>query len=111
METRVARVSLRKDRRIAATGLATALLLNVCPALAQQLPPDPNPNAPAPSQAAPVPPEARAAGDPKSGVLKPPDIDPNMSKHVPDVDPGMTQPPTAKTAPPAEETPGKVQPK
>jgi len=58
----------------------------------------------------PPPPEAQPKGDPKAGVLKPPDVDPKMAKTVPDVDPAMNQPPPDKQSP-ADQGPPKVQPK
>lgn len=63
------------------------------------------PRSPAPAD------EALPSGNPQTGVLKPPDVDPKMAKPVPDVDPAMDNPPPGK--PPAPETsePPKVQPK
>ncbi len=49
-----------------------------------------------------------ATGDAKTGVLKPPNIDPAMTKPVPDVDPGIEKPPLPKLGPdtnPRPETP------
>lgn len=50
-------------------------------------------------------------GDPKSGVLKPPDVDPKMAKTVPDVDPAMDNPPPGKVPAPDDSDPPKVQPR
>ncbi|HLG88139.1 MAG TPA: hypothetical protein VKZ79_13190 [Alphaproteobacteria bacterium] len=47
---------------------------------AQNLPPEAQPKAPAP-------------GETKTGVIRPPDVDPDMSKRTPNVDPKMAQPP------------------
>jgi hypothetical protein len=61
---------------------------------------------------APAPPaEARPSGDPASGVVNPPDVDPKMAKPVPDVDPAMDNPPAGKMPAPAAPTTPKVQPK
>jgi hypothetical protein len=61
---------------------------------------------------APAPPAGTLpSGDPHSGVLKPPDIDPKMAKSVPDVDPAMANPPPGKTTGPADPGAPKVQPK
>jgi hypothetical protein len=59
----------------------------------------------------PAPPTAKPAGEARTGLLKPPDVDPDMSKRVPDIDPGMTQPPPGKQPPSADQTAPKVQPK
>jgi hypothetical protein len=60
----------------------------------------------------PAPPaDAMPAGDPKTGVLKPPNIDPKMAKPVPDVDPAMDNAPPGKKAAPDTASPPKVQPK
>jgi hypothetical protein len=60
----------------------------------------------------PAPPsDALPSGDPKSGVLKPPDVDPKMSKKVPDVDPAMDDPPAGKAPAPPAADPPKVQPR
>jgi hypothetical protein len=97
--------------------LVAALLLTglAVPAPAQQLPTDPpardkkmdgsDPNPPAP------PADALPSGDPKSGVLKPPDVDPKMAKRVPDVDPAMDNPPPGKIPPSGEQSPPKIQPR
>jgi hypothetical protein len=47
---------------------------------AQNPPPEAQPKAPAP-------------GETKTGVIRPPDVDPDMSKRTPNVDPKMAQPP------------------
>jgi hypothetical protein len=61
---------------------------------------------------APAPPaDARPSGDPHSGVLKPPDVDPKMARPVPDVDPAMDNPPPGKTPTPPDAAAPKAQPK
>ena len=45
------------------------------------------------------------AGNPKTGVLKPPDVDPGMTKPVPDVDSGIEKPPAPKLGPDARPEP------
>jgi hypothetical protein len=57
------------------------------------------------------PADAMPGGDPKSGVLKPPDVDPKMAKTVPDVDPAMDDPPPGKVPAPDNSDPPKVQPR
>jgi hypothetical protein len=104
----------RKDRGIAAaTLLALALACGFCHATyAQQSSPDQTKKVPQETQKAPPPPpDAKPEGDPKTGVLKPPDVDPKMAKKVPDVDPAMDQPPPDKQSPPPDQGPPKVQPK
>jgi hypothetical protein len=57
--------------------------------------PDPAPQAPGPD--APKTPAAPdATGDAKTGVLKPPNVDADMSKPVPDIDPGIEKTPASK---------------
>ena len=96
--------------------VATLLLAGlVTPAVAQQRPINPpphdkkmdgsDPNPPAP------PADAQPSGDPQSGVLKPPDVDPKMAKTVPDVDPAMDKPPPGKPHAPDAADPPKVQPR
>jgi len=58
--------------------------------------------------APPPPTDAQPSGDPKTGVLTPPDVDQKMAKPVPDVDPAMDNPPGKAPADPAAP---KVQPK
>ena len=114
MQTQDGAIFSRKDRGIAAaTVLALLLACGFCHATyAQQTSPDQGKKVPEQTQKTPPPPpDARPKGDPKTGVLKPPDVDPKMSKKVPDVDPGMTQPPPDKQSPPADQGPPKVQPK
>ena len=112
MKTLSGGISSRKDRAIAAGAVFTLLAFSLCHATyAQQTSPDHTQNIPDQTQKAPPPPDAKPAGDPKSGVLKPPDVDPKMAKQVPDVDPGMTQPPPGKQSPPTDQPPPKVQPK
>jgi len=61
---------------------------------------------------APAPPaDAQPSGDPKSGVVKPPDIDPKMAKPVPDVDPAMDNPTPGKTPAPQDPSAPRLQPK
>ena len=119
MKTPSGRISSRKDRVIAAASFFAILLTcGLCHATyAQQASPDQIPKPP-PSTDKAQPPVAKPAGAPKSGVLKPPDVDPKMAKKVPDVDPGMTKPPpdkqsppADKQAPPSDQPPPKVQPK
>jgi hypothetical protein len=114
MKPPIGRICSRNDRRIAAAALLSALLTcALChAAYAQQASPDQTQKTPDRMQKAPPPPpDARPSGDPKTGVLKPPDVDPKMAKKVPDVDPGMTKPPSDKPSPPADQSPPKVQPK
>jgi hypothetical protein len=103
----------RKDRGIAAAAvLALLLACGICHATyAQQSSPDQTKKVPDETQKAPPPPDVRPTGDPKTGVVKPPNVDPKMAKKVPDVDPGMTQPPPDKQSPPTDQPPPKVQPK
>ena len=114
MKTRRWGIPSRIDRVIGATGALATLLLCGLPATtyAQQTPTDQTqphkktvPDAPAP------PADARPSGDPHSGVLKPPDVDPKMAKSVPDVDPAMNNAPPGKTPAPTDPTAPKVQPK
>ena len=111
MESESAAVSSRKDRGIAAASLvAVVLSCGLCHAsYAQQTSPDQTQTQP--PKASPPPPEAKPTGDPKTGVVRPPDVDPKMAKKVPDVDPGMTQPPPDKQSPLPDQGPPKVQPK
>ena len=116
MKTPSGGISSRKDRAVAAATVLSLLTLGLCHATyAQQTSPDHTQNIPEQTQKAPPPPpDAKPTGDPKTGVLHPPDVDPKMAKQVPDVDPGMTQPPPAKPdkqPPPADQPPPKVQPK
>ena len=103
----------QKDRTVAAAAVLTLLAFSLCHATyAQQASPDQSKKVPEQTQKAPPPPpDAKPSGDPKTGVLHPPDVDPKMAKQVPDVDPGMTQPPPDKQSPPADQPPPKVQPK
>jgi hypothetical protein len=106
-------ISSRKDRGIAAASLFALMLgFGLCHATyAQQASPDQSQKNPQQQpKAPPPPPEAQPKGDPKTGVLKPPDVDPKMAKQVPDVDPAMNQPPPDKQQP-ADQAPPKVQPK
>jgi hypothetical protein len=114
MKTQNRRIRSRKDRRLAAVALCTAFLTcMICHATyAGQTSPDQAQKPPDQPQKAPSPPpEAKPMGDPKTGVLKPPDVDPKMARQAPDVDRGITEPPPDKTSPPAQQTPPKVQPK
>jgi hypothetical protein len=114
MQTQGKAIFSRKDRGIAAATLLTVVLaFGFCHATyAQQSSMDQTKKIPKETQKAPPPPpDAKPLGDPKTGVLKPPDVDPKMDKKVPDVDPGMTQPPPDKQSPPADQPPPKVQPK
>jgi hypothetical protein len=114
MKTRRRRIPSRIDRVIGLSGALAALLICGLPSMgyAQQTSTDQAqshkktvPDAPAP------PADARPSGDPQSGVLKPPDVDPKMAKPVPDVDPAMDNPPPGKTPSPTDPTVPKVQPK
>ena len=113
MKTPVQEISSRKDRGIVATSLCVILLTcGLCHATyAEQASPDQaQKTPPSAEKAPPPPPDAKPTGNPKTGVLHPPDVDPKMAKQVPDVDPGMTQPPPDKQQP-ADQAPPKVQPK
>ena len=68
------------------------------------------PDSAKPKPAAP-PAEAMPTGDPKTGVLKPPDVDPKMAKAVPDVDPAMDNPPPGTTKAPADAPPAEAKPR
>jgi hypothetical protein len=114
MKTRRRGIPSRIDLTLGATGALAALLFCGLPAItyAQSASTDQAqshkktvPDAPAP------PPDARPSGDPKSGVLKPPNVDPQMAKPVPDVDSAMSNPPPGKTPSPTDPTAPKVQPK
>jgi len=113
MQTRATAIFSRKDRGIAAAAALTLLVIcGPChAAYAQQSSTDQTLKTPDQTQKAPPPPpEAKPQGDPKTGLVTPPDVDPKMAKKVPDVDPGMTQPPPDKASP-TPDTPPKVQPK
>jgi hypothetical protein len=57
-------------------------------------------------------PEARPTGDPKGGVVKPPDIDPKMSKQAPDIDPAINAATPGKATPmPTEPATPEIQPR
>jgi hypothetical protein len=114
MKTRRRGIPSRNGRVIGVTGALAALLFCGLPSTgyAQQTSTDqaqPHkktvPDAPAP------PADALPSGDPHSGVLKPPDVDPKMAKSVPDVDPAMDKPPPGKTPGPTDPNAPKVQPK
>lgn len=66
---------------------------------------------PVPPKSSPPADEALPSGNPHTGVLKPPDVDPKMAKQVPDVDPAMDNPPPGKPPAPEAADPPKVQPK
>lgn len=113
MQTQGTAIFSRKDRRIAATTLlAFVLACGFCHATyAQQSSTDQTKKvSPETQKSPPPPPEAQPTGDPKNGVVKPPDVDPKMAKKVPDIDPAMNQPPPDKQTP-ADQGPPKVQPK
>lgn len=114
MKTRRRGIPSRIDLTLGAAGAVAALLFLGLPATAYAQTPSPDqaqshkktvPDAPAP------PADARPSGDPKSGVLKPPNVDPQMAKPVPDVDPAMNNPPPGKAPGPTDPTGPKVQPK
>ena len=66
--------------------------------------PDPVPQAAGPdAQTNPAAPDP--TGNPKTGVLKPPDVDPAMTKPVPDIDPGIEKTPAPKLRPDAKPEP------
>ena len=114
METRIEGHRSRIDRGTAASGLLAALLICGLPSIgyAQQTSTDQAqpykktvPDAPSP------PADALPSGDPKTGVLKPPDVDPKMAKPVPDVDPAMDNPPPGKAPTPTDPSAPKALPK
>ena len=111
MKTRRRGTPSQIDLTLGATGTLAALLFCGLTATTYAQPPSTDqaqshkktvPDAPAP------PAEAMPSGDPKSGVLKPPDVDPKMAKPVPNVDPAMDNPPPGKAPDPAAP---KVQPR
>ncbi len=55
--------------------------------------------------------EALPSGDPKTGVLTPPNVDPKMAKTVPDVDPGMSNRSPGKTPEPSDPANPRIQPR
>ncbi|HTJ62321.1 MAG TPA: hypothetical protein VL899_00800 [Alphaproteobacteria bacterium] len=61
----------------------------------------------------PVPPpaEVKPKGDPRTGVLTPPNVDPKMAKAVPDVDPAMNNPPPNVTPAPPDAPPPTAKPR
>jgi hypothetical protein len=114
MKTHRRGTPVRIDRVFGAAGALATLLLCGLPATtyAQQPSTDQAPSHKKTVPDAPAPPAgALPSGDARSGVLKPPDVDPKMAKPVPDVDPAMDNPPPGKTPGPADPTAPKVQPK
>jgi hypothetical protein len=91
-------------------GLLAALSLPRIPAVAEPQPTPPSQQKKTPD-APPPPADALPTGDPKTGVLIPPNVDPKMAKPVPDVDPAMDNPPPGKVPAPADPSAPKVQPK
>lgn len=66
--------------------------------------PDPAPPARGPDgQTNPAAPDL--TGNPDTGVLKPPNVDPGMAKPVPDIDPGIEKPHAPKLGPDAKPSP------
>jgi len=114
MKSRRRGIRSRIDRAARAAAALAALLICGFPLMgyAQQTSTD---QAQSPRKAtpdAPPPPaDALPSGDPRNGVLKPPDVDPMMAKPVPDVDPAMSNPPPGKTPTPNDPSAPKVQPK
>jgi hypothetical protein len=100
--------------RLAATIIAVLVVTATSPSVQAQQPAPQNlptpPDSAKPKAAAP-PAEAMPTGDPKTGVLKPPDIDPKMAKAVPDVDPAMDNPPPGTTKAPADAPPAEAKPR
>jgi hypothetical protein len=113
MKTHRRGIPSRIDRVIGAAGMLSLLLFGLpATTYAQQTSTDQGnahkrttPDAPAP------PADALPSGGPKSGVLRPPDVDPKMAKPVPDVDPAMSNASPGKTPGPTDPGAPKVQPK
>ncbi len=110
MKTRNRRFAWRIGRTGIVVGLLAALSPSVIPTFAepQQTPLSQQKKTP---DAPPPPADAMPSGDPKTGVLTPPDVDPKMARPVPDVDPAMDNPPPGKVPAPADPSAPKVQPK
>ncbi len=90
------------------TVIAALFVTAISPTLHAQQPAPPDSTKPKP--AAP-PADAAPTGDPKTGVLKPPDVDPKMAKAVPDVDPAMDNPPPGTTKVPSDAPPAEAKPR
>lgn len=89
-----------------------AVLTFVVPSFAQDTSP-PSARDKAPDQAQPQP-SVPPAGPPQNGVIKPPDVDPKMTRAAPDVDPKMAKRPAPMTEPqekPDQQPPVEAQPK
>jgi hypothetical protein len=99
---------------LAATVIAALFVTAISPSVQAQQPAPQNvptpPDSAKPKPAAP-PADAMPTGDPKTGVLKPPDVDPKMAKAVPDVDPAMNNPPPGTTKAPADAPPAEAKPR
>ena len=99
---------------LAATAIAALFVTAISPSVHAQQPVPQNvptpPDSTKPKPAAP-PADAMPTGDPKTGVLKPPDVDPKMAKAVPDVDPAMNNPPPGTTKAPADAPPAEAKPR
>ncbi len=98
--------SLARDRWAAAL---VGAALSAAPAVMAA--PDPVPQAP--GQDASTTPAAPddPIGDSKTGVVKPPNVDPGMAKPVPNIDPGIETPPAPKLGPDAKAEPSQTQPR
>jgi hypothetical protein len=100
------------SRTLAAIAAATLFIAMTSPSVqAQQPAPQNVPTPPDSAKPKAAPPEAKPIGDPKTGVLKPPDVDPKMAKTVPDVDPAMDNPPPGTTKAPADAPPAEAKPR
>jgi hypothetical protein len=118
MQTRRRKIRSRIDRVTRAAALAVLLICGLPSAgYAQATSTDQAqaPQAQTPKKTAPdagsLPATTPLSGDAKTGVVKPPDVDPKMAKQVPDVDPGMTHPPPDKSSAPTDPSVPKAQPK
>ena len=116
MNTREYGISSRMDHFRSGLKWAAALLFVGFSTLAYAQPATSDdthkkPVAPASKDAPAPPPDALPSGDPKTGVLTPPNVDPKMAKSVPDIDPGINNPPPGKAPGPADPTAPKVQPR
>ena len=105
---------LAYNRTLAAIAAAALLVTLTSPCVhAQQPAPQDVPTPPDSAKPKPAAPRANAmpTGDPKTGVLNPPDVDPKMAKAVPDVDPAMNNPPPGTTKAPADAPPAEAKPR
>jgi hypothetical protein len=83
----------RSSRRSKVMFIAALCLPGVFSAHAQNSTPDHRDSTDGHSEAPPIAP--KASGDPKTGVLDPPDVDPGMAQRTPNIDPGIAEPPAA----------------